>query len=72
MKLLYAASNNEAHLKSAAEKNDANMQAFLGPPLDNELNVILKRLVPKVKKRVIEERMKKVGNLIRYLLDEKK
>ncbi len=72
MKLLYAASNNEAHFKSAAEKNNGRMRAFLGPPLDREMQGILKRLDPQLTQDVIDERQKNVGNLIRYILDAQK
>ena len=72
MKLLYAASNNEAHFKNAAKKDNGEMQAFLGPPLDSELNLILAHLNPSLESTDIEERKNDVGNLIRYILDEKK
>jgi hypothetical protein len=68
MKLLYAASNNKDHFKSAAAKNNGKMQAILGPPLDRELQVILARLDPQLQQDVIEERKQNVGNLIRYIL----
>jgi hypothetical protein len=72
MKLLYAASNNKDHFKSAAAKNNGKMQAILGPPLDRELQVILARLDPQLQQDVIDERKQNVGNLIRYILDEQK
>jgi len=46
------------------------MVAFLGPPLYRELPVMLKCLGPELTQDVIKERMKHVGNLIRYILDE--
>ncbi len=70
MKLLYAASNNNDHFKGAAKKNEGKMKAFLGPPLDRELHVILARLDPHLEQDVIEERKRNVGNLIRYILEE--
>jgi hypothetical protein len=72
MKLLYAASNNRAHFKNAAEKNNGKMQAILGPPLDKELQVILARLGPQLEQKDIEERKQTVGNLFRYILDKDK
>jgi len=70
-KLLYAASNNEDHFKSAAGKNNSDMYAYLGPPLVSELHVILKHLNAKLTHEIIEERRNEVGNLIRYILDDK-
>jgi hypothetical protein len=70
MKLLYAASNNKDHFKGAASKNNGAMEAYLGPPPDGELRVILAHLDPQLKPAVIKERKKNVGNLLWYLLDE--
>ena len=72
MKLLYAASNNKKHINKAAMKGNKSMQAFLGPPLDRELPVILKCLNPELTQAVIKDRKDHVGNLIRYILDETK
>jgi hypothetical protein len=72
VKLLYAASNNKKQFATAAEKDDGNMQTFLGPPLDGELQVILARLRPQLKQDVIQKRKQNVGNLIRYILDKDK
>lgn len=71
MNPLYAASNNEANFKSAAGKDNPELLAFLGPPLDNELPVIVKHLDKSLKDIVIAERQAYVGNLIRYVLTEK-
>jgi hypothetical protein len=71
MKLLYAASNNDSHFTDAAGKNNADLLGFLGPPLDNELPVIVKRLDKSLTDNVIAERQANVGNLIRYILTEK-
>lgn len=72
MKLLYAASNNKLHFKGSGEKEYEKMQAFLGPPMDTELFVILKKLDPTLKQNVFRKRKEKVGNLIRYILDDGK
>ncbi len=69
LKLLYAASNNKDHFKGAASKNDGEMEAYIGPPPDVELRVILAHLDPQLRPDVIEERKKNVGNLLWYLLD---
>jgi hypothetical protein len=72
MRFLYAASNNDDHFKNAAAKNNGGMRAILGPPLDSEMNVILARLDPNLEQGVIKKRKEEVGNLIRYILNEKR
>jgi hypothetical protein len=69
--LVYVASNNKVHISSDALKNNPDMQVFLGPPLDNELPVILQRLDSTLSKELIDERKATVGNLIRYISSEK-
>jgi hypothetical protein len=70
MKLLYAASNNKVHISSAAVKENGGMQAFLGPPLDSEIYVIIAHLDPHLEQDVFTERKENVGNLIRYILSD--
>ncbi len=69
-KVLLAASISDDHFKNELDKCNKHLYAFLGPPFDEELLVILKRLDPQLKRRVIESRKKEVGNLIRYILNE--
>lgn len=72
VKLIYAATNDENHFKGPAEKDYGKIRAYLGPPPDNELMVLVQQLEPSLTLCDIQERKKHIGNLIRYLLDEEK
>ncbi len=71
-KLLFAASNNEAHFTNSAEKEYGSIFFYLGPPLDRELDVMLGVISPSLTSDVIKTRKEDVGNLIRYISNEKR
>ncbi|MEM9078881.1 MAG: hypothetical protein AAGC43_17705, partial [Bacteroidota bacterium] len=71
-RLIYAASNNDAHFASAAAKvNGVESKRYFGRYTTEELYIALKVMNGNIDKAKVDEKIQKVGLLPRYLHDER-